>query len=311
MKIERQNNPSDTENDDLLWEYCEIVNRYTMERYKNGSKLLRFLCMGVLTVLAFSALSCDPGFQAPEPRQRIERLVLIRLRKGLPEEKKQELLRKIKALNRSLKKGRFYLKVEYGFQNSKEGLSGGYDIGIRISFRSAEDRDYFDGQSAEYGTPSLTFTDFKDSLKPYSDPAYELFSFDFGSNEKGRGNVPGKGYRLDHWVLFKFRKDITAAEKQEVTDRFLALRSSQKNGQLYIPFIEYGYENNNMAKDLHFEIAFRVSFLSSEDRDYYVGKPFQSDPGSFDPMHDAFKNFVGAYLDPAGGALVFDYEVVR
>ncbi|SMO72780.1 Stress responsive A/B Barrel Domain [Chryseobacterium rhizoplanae] len=296
---------------DVLWEYCEIVNQYTMSRYKNGSKLFRILCVGILTVLAFSALSCDPKFEVVQPRQRIERLVLIRLKKDLSEEKKEEFLRKITELGSSLKNGKLYLKIEYGFQNSKEGLNAGYDVGIRISFRSYEDRDYFDGKLYESESSILTYRDFKDSLTPYMDPDNELFCFDFLSNEKGKGDVPGKEYRLDHWVLFKFRKDLTEAEKQMVIDRFMELKNSLKNGKPYIQFIEYGYENNKSAANLNFEIAFHLSFLSLEDRNYYVGKPFQNNPKHFDPMHDKFKSFVGSYLDPIGGVLVFDYDVIK
>ena len=309
--IERQKKQISTESEDLLWEYCEVINQYTMSRYKNGSKLFRILCVGVLTILAFSALSCDPNFEALQSRQRIERLILIRLKKDLSEEKRQKLFRKIAELGSSLRKGRSYLKVEYGFQNSKEGLSGGYDVGIRISFRSYEDRDYFDGKLSGSEISVSSYENFKSSLAPYLDLNNELFSFDFASNEKGNGDFPRKGYRVDHWVLFKFRKTITEAEKQEVIDRFLKLKNSTKNGKPYIQFIEYGYENNTSATDLNFEIAFRVSFLSIEDRNYYVGKPFQNDPGNFDAMHDEFKSFVGAYLDPAGGALVFDYNVIK
>jgi hypothetical protein len=299
------------EQDDVLCEYCQVINQYTISRFKNGSKLFRILCVGILTVLAFSALSCDPNFEEPQPRKRMERLILIRLKKGLSEESRQELFNKITELRRSLRKGRSYLKVEYGFQNSKEGLSGGYDIGIRISFRSYEDRDYFDGKLSESETSVFTYDKFKSSLAPYLDLNNELFSFDFVSNEKGNGDVLQKGYRLDHWVLFKFRKNITEAERQEVVERFLELKNSMRNGKPYIQFIEYGFENNNSATDFNFEIAFRVSFLSVEDRDYYVGKPFQSDAGNFDSLHDEFKNFVGEYLDPLNGAIVFDYDVIK
>ncbi|MEF9478786.1 hypothetical protein OWR28_14675 [Chryseobacterium sp. 1B4] len=74
-----------SEQDDILWEYCEVINQYTMSRYKNGSKFLRVLCVGILTVLAFSALSCDPAFEAPKSKERIERLVLVRFKKDLSE----------------------------------------------------------------------------------------------------------------------------------------------------------------------------------------------------------------------------------
>ncbi|WP_426478046.1 Dabb family protein [Chryseobacterium sp. CBSDS_008] len=306
---EGQNKQVSYKDEDLLWKYCETVNQYTKGR-SNGSKLLRFLCVGVLTVLAFSALSCDPNFTALQSGQRIERLVLIRLKKNISEERKRRLLRKIMDVGKSLKNGRPYVHIEYGWQNSREGLSAGYDLAVRISFRSYEDRDYFDGNSPEPGMPESgsAYEYFKAFMIPYMDPNSELFSFDFVSNENA--HVKGNKERLDHWVLFKFRKDITADDRQKITDRFLKLKSSLKNGKPYIELIDYGYENNYLAKDPDFEMAFRVIFLSQKDRDYYVGKPFQNDPGTFDPMHDDFKNFVGPYLDPERGVLVFDYEVI-
>ncbi|MBT2621236.1 Dabb family protein [Chryseobacterium sp. ISL-6] len=277
------------------------------------------LCLryaGTMIVLALCIICCGQYSEDVIQGQGAEHLILIKLRKDTSETTKQEIIKRFMALNRSLKNGKQYLKAEYGFQNSKEGLDGGFEIGFRVYFKSVEDRDYFEGKSrvtdtGNNGKFDPMYDDFKHFITPYLDTDNGLFTFDFTSNKKGDQDVPGKGYRLDHWVLFKFRSDITPPEKQMVIDRFLALKNSVKNGTSYIPFIEYGYEDNRVKEAGGFDVAFRVGFSSLKDRDYYVGKPFQTDPGTFDPMHDDFKNFVGPYLNPTGGVLVFDYEVIR
>lgn len=117
--------------------------------------------------------------------------------------------------------------------------------------------------------------------------------------------------KIEHLVLFKFRPDISQQERQEVINRFMSLQKSLKNGMPYILSIEYGYQNSKEGVHGDFEIAFRVSFASLEDRDYYVGKPFITEFGKYDQAHDDFKNFVGPYLATNNGVLVFDYEVIK
>ena len=124
-----------------------------------------------------------------------------------------------------------------------------------------------------------------------------------------------KQQKIEHVVLFKFRPNITAGEKQEIINRFLALKNSRKNGAPYIALLEYGYQNSKEKIKGNYDIGFRVSFTSEADRDYYVGKPFLMAPGTYDPMHEDFKNFVGSYLDsdpenPNKGILVFDYKAL-
>ncbi|WP_159295213.1 Dabb family protein [Tenacibaculum maritimum] len=116
--------------------------------------------------------------------------------------------------------------------------------------------------------------------------------------------------KIRHIVLFKFKESITTSERNEVIKRFTDLRNTTKNGKKYIHSIEYGNQNSKEGVDKDYEIAFLVTFNSLADRDYYVGKPFLTAPGTFDPQHDAFKNFVGPFLDlenANGGVLVFDY----
>ncbi|UCA61805.1 Dabb family protein [Chryseobacterium rhizoplanae] len=298
-----------TEKEDILWEYCETANRYIMNRLKNSPTILRWISVGVITVLAITALSCDGDIKGSE--KRVERLMLIRLRTGVPEEKRKELLRRLTALNTSLRSVSRYLKAEYGFQNSKEGLDSGFEIGVRISFASVHDRDYFDGKTSLTGTFDPMYGELLQFMTPLLAPDCGFFNFDFIPEGKAFKTELTKGERLDHLVFFRFRKNITDLEKQEVIRRFLELKNSLKEGKPYIRFIEYGYENDKSAVDMGFDIVFRVGFSSEADRDYYVGKPFLTDSGKFDPMHDAFKNFVSSYLDHSGGALVFDYQVVN
>lgn len=163
--------------------------------------------------------------------------------------------------------------------------------------------------------------DFKNFVGSYlaSDPGNPnkgILVFDYQSNEKGSGHNPSSGYRLDHWVLFKFRTDVTESEKKEIITRFLALKDSKKNGASYITLLEYGYQNSRESAKGDYDIGFRVSFNSQADRDYYVGKPFLTAPGDYDPLHDDFKNFVDPYLasdpgNPHKGVLVFDYVVKK
>ncbi|AQW92896.1 MULTISPECIES: Dabb family protein [Elizabethkingia] len=77
--------------------------------------------------------------------------------------------------------------------------------------------------------------------------------------------------RIEHLVLFKFKPTITPQEKQEVINRFMALNNSLKDGKRYVK-IEYGLQNSKVIAKGNYDIGFRVTFSSLEDRDYYVGK---------------------------------------
>lgn len=126
-----------------------------------------------------------------------------------------------------------------------------------------------------------------------------------------RNNSFKKPKKIEHLVLFKFKKGITQSQKNEVVSRFLALKNSKKNEKSYILSIEYGFQNSKEGLHKDFEVCFKVSFDSKKDRDYYVGKPFLTESGTFDIMHDNFKNFVGPLLNSKDGVLVFDYEATQ
>lgn len=114
---------------------------------------------------------------------------------------------------------------------------------------------------------------------------------------------------MRHIVLFKFKETVSAAVKQSVAQRFLRMRDDAKrDGSAYIISIEYGNQISQEAFGLGFEQGYIVTFRSEGDRNYYVGEPFIQDPASYDPVHHAFKAFIGPLLDERTGCLVFDFR---
>lgn len=115
---------------------------------------------------------------------------------------------------------------------------------------------------------------------------------------------------IRHIVLFRYRPDLDEGELKRVKDRFHELQTSPRDGEPYILGIEAGEQISTEGKGQGFHHAFIVTFASEGDRNYYVGAPFITDPNFYDPMHHAFKTFVGPYLDSTtGSALVFDFLV--
>jgi hypothetical protein len=121
---------------------------------------------------------------------------------------------------------------------------------------------------------------------------------------------PGK---LQHIVLFRYDQQVTAAKRDEVVQRFLALQQEcMRDGKPYLQSIETGSQNSHEGVAHGFEDAFIVTFKSEGDRNYYVGQPFVNDSDYYDPAHQKFKDFVGPLLHkPIGttGVLVFDFTV--
>ena len=75
------------------------------------------------------------------------------------------------------------------------------------------------------------------------------------------------------------------------------------------PLCVAGFNASSEGYDQMMEHGFVVTFSSVSDRDYFVGRPFQTD--SYDPFHDAFKAFVGPFLrlPISTGLVVMDFRV--
>ncbi|CAA7196601.1 Dabb family protein [Chryseobacterium potabilaquae] len=294
----------------------------------NFNNVIKSFTLVLCLIALVSAISCrNDGDTQPDPSQtqdteRIEHLVLFKFKSSVTAQQRQEVVDRFMALRNSLKDGKPYVKIEYGVQNSKVAAKGNYDVGFRVTFKSLEDRDYYVGKIDGQPTPAAfdqMYDDFKNFVGPLldlDDPSTGgVLVFDFTSNEKGSGSIPETGYRLDHWTLFRFKPNVTEAQKQAVIDGFLALKDSKKNGVPYIKLIEFGYQNSKEGAGRGYEVGFRVSFASEADRDYYEGKPFQTASGTFDPMHDAYRAFAEQFLDIdpdiSKGVMVYDYEVKR
>ncbi|MFJ4261670.1 Dabb family protein [Paenarthrobacter nicotinovorans] len=115
---------------------------------------------------------------------------------------------------------------------------------------------------------------------------------------------------IKHIVLFQFRETTSQAQRQEIEDRFHALRTSTRGGQTYILSIESGPQNSPEGLHRGLEQGFIVTFGSEGDRNYYLGEPLITDPDCFDRAYHEFKQFVGPHLQP-DGVLVFDFPVKR
>ncbi|HFK5508551.1 Dabb family protein [Elizabethkingia anophelis] len=287
-----------------------------MKLKKETRIMISLFVTGICFLLMLNVFSCRENTSDDYLQEnRIEHLVLFKFKPTVTSQEKQEIINRFMALNNSLKDGKRYVKIEYGFQNSRVEAKGNYDVGFRVVFNSLADRDYYVGKIDGLPTPDnydKMHDAFKNFVGPYldvDDPVTNgVLVFDYTSNEKGSGSIPDQGYRLDHWTLFKLKPNISEAQRQEVINGFLALKNSTKNGAAYINLIEYGYPNSKEGADRGFEIGFRVSFSSQADRDYYEGKPFLTQPGTFDPNHDKYRDFVSPFLDKV---LVYDYEVKR
>ncbi|BEN47849.1 hypothetical protein SMKC056_47950 [Serratia marcescens] len=116
---------------------------------------------------------------------------------------------------------------------------------------------------------------------------------------------------LKHIVLFKYKDDVTEAQRAAVVARFLSLRRTTRPGETspYILSIVEGPQNSGEGASRGFEQGFIVTFKSEGDRNYYVGKPLVTTPGHYDEAHEAFKAFVGPLLSEDNGVLVFDFSV--
>jgi hypothetical protein len=129
--------------------------------------------------------------------------------------------------------------------------------------------------------------------------------------EVGVEAFTSRGYRrrtVRHIVLFRYRSEVTPAQRAEVARRFEALAAAPRDGAPYIESIVSGEQGSGEGAGHGFERAFVVTFSSEGDRNYYVGEPVHDDPDHLDAAHAEFKAFVGRLLQPgADGVLVFDF----
>lgn len=116
---------------------------------------------------------------------------------------------------------------------------------------------------------------------------------------------------IKHVVLLRFAPHASPAQKAEAQARFLALkRSATRNGEPYITAIEAGLQHSGEGVDQQFEQVYIVTFKSAGDRNFYVGQPIVSDPDYYDPVHQAFKEWLGPLLHQQPlGLLVVDFTV--
>jgi len=119
---------------------------------------------------------------------------------------------------------------------------------------------------------------------------------------------------VKHFVGLRYKANVTRQEKIAILLRINELRYQCVNATTKKPYIvslDLGLANSHEGLDLKMEHGFIVTFENIDDRDYYVGRPFHY---PYDPVHDAFKDFILQYLDIGSsigpGGYVFDFTVM-
>jgi hypothetical protein len=114
--------------------------------------------------------------------------------------------------------------------------------------------------------------------------------------------------QVKHFVAFRFLPSVSQTQKAFIMQQFLDLKYQCVNATTGLPYIvslDAGYANSPEGADQGMQEGFIVTFNNIAERNYYVGRPFYF---PYDPAHDAFKTFVGPFLDK-NGAFVFDFTV--
>ncbi|GAA5823782.1 hypothetical protein JCM11251_003292 [Rhodosporidiobolus azoricus] len=100
---------------------------------------------------------------------------------------------------------------------------------------------------------------------------------------------------ITHFVAFKYKDDVSEAERHHIASRFSALQDQcVHNGRWYVNVQGGKQISPEMTKATGYHHAWIVTFDSTEERDYYLDK---------DPAHQAFKREVGDKLEES---FVFD-----
>jgi Stress responsive A/B Barrel Domain len=116
---------------------------------------------------------------------------------------------------------------------------------------------------------------------------------------------------IRHIVIFKYRPQVAEATRADIAKRFIALKHiARHDGKPYIVSIVGGKAVSREGFDQGFEEAFIVTFKTTGDRNYFVGKPYQE---TMDPDHLALAKVAEPLLthDTAGkatGLYVFDFD---
>ncbi|MCA9084124.1 MAG: Dabb family protein [Planctomycetaceae bacterium] len=108
------------------------------------------------------------------------------------------------------------------------------------------------------------------------------------------GERPARSRTLRHIVLFRFKEDVTDAQKDEINRAFhnLQFQISEIKG------FERGTNNSPEGLDKGFTHGYQVTFGSEEDREIYLPHP----------AHKAFVDLIGGKIDDV---MVFDYWSVE
>ena len=117
---------------------------------------------------------------------------------------------------------------------------------------------------------------------------------------------------IQHIVGFRYRPTVTQQQKEEVLQRFLALKQDcKRDDRTYIECLIGGDCTGSLeGLTAGFEHAFIVTFKDRDDYGFHLGQPFSS---PFDLVHDEFKKFAVPLLSvdedgKTNGAIVFDFS---
>jgi hypothetical protein len=102
--------------------------------------------------------------------------------------------------------------------------------------------------------------------------------------------------KLFHVVSFKFKSDVTAAQKKEVEEAFKALQKSIPE----IVSLDWGTNVSKEGFDKGFTHAWVLTFKNDQDRDAYL----------VHPEHKKFGKLLGGKL-AEGGVFVVDFVSQR
>ncbi len=209
----------------------------------------------------------------------------------------------------------YILGFDGGVPNSKEGFDQLMEQLFLMTFANISDKNYFVGRPFQQD-----YDPYHDAFKAFVGPflrtpiATGLFVFDFTTSAMPLPPIvynPNAGL-VHHFVSFHYIDGLTADQHQLIVDEYLSLMNKcvrPSDGSLYIQSFDYGLNNSKEGFDQRYKDGFLLTFSSIEDRDYFVGRPFQQ---NYDPYHDAFKAFIGPYIHaPVNGSniVVMDWSV--